>query len=135
VSAVSSNQRQPPDQPPASPNRRLPATPKPGSRWTDAEPSGLTGSGTSRLRDGERRPGALFRGRCCHSPAGGVKERLRCTVRRHAGLAGSARLEECDHGENAAVVIVGLLQIQLDEDAADVFLDGALLVPGKASIL
>jgi hypothetical protein len=34
-----------------------------------------------------------------------------------------------------AVVIVGLLQIQLDEDAADVFLDGALLVPGKDSIL
>jgi hypothetical protein len=33
------------------------------------------------------------------------------------------------------VVIVGLLQVQLDEDAADVFLDGALLVPGKASIL
>jgi hypothetical protein len=55
--------------------------------------------------------------------------------RRHAGLAGSARLEECDHGEDAAVVIVGLLQVQLDEDAADVFLDGALLVPGKASIL
>ena len=55
--------------------------------------------------------------------------------RRHAGQAGSARLEECDHGEDAAVVIAGLLQVQLDEDAADVFVDGALLAPGKASIL
>jgi len=46
--------------------------------------------------------------------------------RRHAGLAGSARLEGCDHGEDAAVVMRMLLMC---------FLDGALLVPGKASIL
>src|SRR5256884_7457272 len=38
---------------------------------------------------------------------------------------GSAGLEEGDHGEDAAVVIVGLGQVQLGEDTADVFLDGA----------
>src|SRR6476646_7071204 len=46
--------------------------------------------------------------------------------RRHACLLGSAGLEEGDRGEDAAVIIVGLVQVQLDEDAADVFLDSAL---------
>ena len=38
----------------------------------------------------------------------------------------SAGLQEGDHGQDAAVVIVGLVQAQLGQDAADVFLDGAL---------
>src|SRR6201987_1814814 len=46
--------------------------------------------------------------------------------RRHGCLLGSAGLEEGDRGEDAAVVIVGLGQVQLDEDAPDVFLDGAV---------
>src|SRR5207253_8412770 len=87
---------------------------------------GLPEAEMSACRDGERRPGALFRGRCCHSPAGGVKERLRCAVPASCAPLGSADLEECDHGEDAAVVIVGLVQVQLGEDAADMFLDGAL---------
>src|ERR1700760_313278 len=50
---------------------------------------------------------------------------------------GSAGLEEGDHGQDATVVIVGLVHIQLGEDAADVFLDGALgdpEAPGNPSV-
>src|SRR5690348_18345226 len=46
--------------------------------------------------------------------------------RRRACLLGSAGFEEGDRGEDTTVVIVGLVQVQLDEDAADVFLDGAV---------
>src|SRR6185312_17107840 len=38
----------------------------------------------------------------------------------------SAGLQEGDHGEDAAVVVAGLGQVQLGEDGADVFFDGAL---------
>ena len=41
----------------------------------------------------------------------------------------SAALEEGDDGQDAAVVVVVLGQVQLDEDGADVFFHGALGEP------
>ena len=41
--------------------------------------------------------------------------------RRRARRLGSAGVEEGDHGQDATVVVVGLGQVQLGEDGADVF--------------
>src|ERR1700722_16042378 len=77
-----------------------------------------------RLDERELLPGVL--GCCCHWPARGIRTRLRCAIPASYALRDSAGLEEHDRGEDAAVVIVGLVQVQLGEDAADVFLHSAL---------
>src|SRR5262245_30352601 len=61
-------------------------------------------------------------------------------LRAGSGIARRLRsvgLEEGDHGEDAAVVVVGLVQVQLGEDGADVLLDGAFgdpQPPGDADV-
>ena len=66
-----------------------------------------------------------FGGRIAASPAVGFIDKTKLSAERIRRLLGArlARFEKPDHGEHAAVVVVGLGEAELDEDAVHVLFD------------